>query len=213
MQLERLSTASKRASFEQRDSLKDRLFDQYMKMRMVDDFFESAEEYWDENFIKAAQLELSDYSDNDVLGALSIPCELRERVFTLLRNRCGDDGGAAMRHLRDLARKNGFRVGYHTSPRDIRPSKNGEWTIDGFEQDHRDADLSKAYYSTRYSHLYKYKDPQYIYIVRVDPETHRTDGNWSRAGRLSIVMRLPYDDVVRYVESMSDTMVSPDSIK
>ncbi len=92
-------------------------------------------------------------------------------------------------------------MGYHTSPHDIKPDDSGHWNIKGFEQDHRDSDLSKAYYSTKYRHLFKKRDPKFIYIVGTDPHTHGTDGNWSRAGMLSIVARVPFSDVVEYVEN------------
>ncbi len=58
-----------------------------------------------------------------------------------------------------------------------------------------------AYYSTKYRHIYKKKHPKFIYIVRTDPSTHKTDGNWSRSDSLSVITRIPFEQVVQIVES------------
>ena len=58
-----------------------------------------------------------------------------------------------------------------------------------------------AYYSTKYRHLFRKKNPIFVYIVRTEPTAHKTDGTWSRAGSLSIVARVPFREVIDYVES------------
>ena len=77
------------------------------------------------------------------------------------------------------------------------------WDIKGTEKDHRDDDRNMAYYSTKYRHLFKKKGPKFVYIVRTEPQTHKTDGNWSRAGKLSVVTRVPFEEVFEYVEKTS----------
>lgn len=190
------------------EELKDTLFDQYLKQQLIEDFFQHLEEYLDEGEIDAMRGELAKHDDEVVYATLSLPHELRNRRFSKFQQEVelGKDPGELMKSFIELSTKYGYSIGYHTSPNDIKPGENGQWNITGYEQDHRDDDLSKAYYSTKYRHLFKKKDPKFIYIVRTDPETHRTDGNWSRAGILSVVTRVPFADVVEYVESTVQDM-------
>lgn len=185
------------------EEMKDTLFDQYLKQQLIEDFFQHLEEYLDDKQVDAMRGELANYEDADVYSTLSLPFELRDRKFTSFHKEieAGKDPAVLMKTFVEASKKRGYGIGYHTSPNDIKPNDNGQWNITGYEKDHRDDDLSKAYYSTKYRHLFKKKDPKFIYIVRTDPETHRTDGNWSRAGILSIVARVPFSDVVEYVES------------
>lgn len=185
------------------ESMKDELFDQYLKQQLIEDFFENLEEYLDEDDVDSMRGELAKYDDQEIYSTLSLPHELRNRKFELFKNEIekGKKANELMRDFIEKSSKHGFSIGYHTSPNDIKPSPEGKWNIIGFEKDHRDDDLSKAYYSTKYHHLFKRKDPKFIYVVRTDPDTHRTDGNWSRAGILSIVTRVPFKDVVDYVEN------------
>ncbi len=190
------------------ESIKDTLFDQYLKQQLIEDFFDHLEEYLDEEAIDAMRGELARYDDADVYATLSLPHELRDRKFAVFQKEVetGKEPAALMKGFIDASKQRGYSIGYHTSPNDIKPREGGQWNITGYEKDHRDDDLSKAYYSTKYRHLFKKKDPKFIYIVRIDPETHRTDGNWSRAGVLSVVARVPFSDVVEYVESTARDM-------
>lgn len=187
-------------------SLKDRLFDNYMKNALVADFFtELEEEIDDEDKVEEMKQELIKYSDEDIFAALSLPFELRKRRFEIFNKliKNGSSPTEIIKNLVEEAKKNGFGIGYHTSPYDIKTDKNGHWNIRGTESDHRDGDLNKAYYSSQYRHLYKKKPPQFIYIVRTDP-THRSDGNWHRASSLSIITRVSFNDVIHYVETTAE---------
>lgn len=192
--------------------IKDMLFDEYMKQQLIEDFFSELGDYLDDEHLDAMKGALSEYSDEEVYATISLPKELRERQFTNFYKKIqnGAEPRELMRDFVAASFKYGFGVGYHTSAVDIKPdSASGRWEIIGREHDHRDNDLARAYYSSHYRHLYSPKDhqlyvkkahPKFIYIVRTEP-THKTDGNWSRASRLSIIARVPYADVVNYVES------------
>jgi len=192
--------------------IKDMLFDEYMKQQLIEDFFEELLEYVDDDSVDAMKGALAEYEDNEIYAAISLPRELRERQFTKFYDEInkGIEAQQVMQNFVSLNAKYGFGVGYHTSAADIQPEeKTGRWEIIGREHDHRDSDLARAYYSSHYRHLYSPKDhqlyvkkqhPKFIYIVRTEP-THKTDGNWSRASRLSVIARVPYSDVVNYVES------------
>ena len=187
------------------------LFDEYMKQQLIEDFFLELSEYLDDEQVDLMRGALSGFDDREVYAAISLPKELRERHFSTFNKKIqeGTDPQQVMMDFVALNTKYGFSVGYHTSAVDIKPDQEtGRWEIIGREQDHRDNDLARAYYSSHYRHLYSPKDhqlyvkkahPQYIYIVRTEPN-HKTDGNWSRASRLSIIARVPYSDVVNYVE-------------
>jgi len=145
---------------------------------------------------------LAEYSDEEVVGAISLPYQLRQETFKRFANMISSGEKTSEEVIRNLvegSKKYGFGVGYHTSPKDIRPnSQTNEWFIKGTENDHRDSDLSRAYYSSRFRHLYKAKEVGYIYAIRTHPED-RTDGNWSRASSLSVIMRVPFKEVYDYV--------------
>lgn len=185
------------------EQMKDFLFDQYLKQQLIEEFFTELRAYLNDEAIDAMRGELAEHEDDEVYATIGLPNELRERKFEAFEKaiESGKDPAELMREFVGASVRMGFGIGYHTSPNDIRPKESGEWTILGTEKDHRDDDLSKAYYSTKYRHLFKKKDPKFIYIVRTDADTHRTDGNWSRAGKLSVVTRVPFASVVEYVEN------------
>ena len=185
------------------EDLKDFLFDTYMKQQLLEDFIGSLGGYLDDEDIDEVREVMTSFSDREVYAAMSLPHELRERKFEEFERRieAGEDVKEVMRKFVEVSAKYDFSVGYHTSPIDIRPDENEQWLIKGTEADHRDNDLMMAYYSSQYRHLFKKRHPKYIYIVRTEPDTHRTDGNWSRAPSLSVVGRVPFEDVNNYVES------------
>lgn len=186
------------------EPLRNKLFEQYMEQHLIELFFETAADVgYSEAMIREAQNELSSYNDNEILGALSLPHELREKwiekSLKLIEN--GErTPSEVIRELIGLGRKYGFKIGYHTSPQDIKPDTGDKWNIRGTEKDHRDGDMTMAYYSNQYRHLFKLKNPQFIYVVRAEKD-HRSDGNWNRAPTLSVIMRLPFGQVHQYVEN------------
>jgi hypothetical protein len=188
------------------EKIKNELYRKFMQQHIVDYFFESMRDVgFKDSEINEMQDALSACSDQEILGALSIPYELREKQLSRIADQL-DSGKVqpkeAIAHLVAVGKKYGFGVGYHTSPHDIRPDALGAWTINGTEPDHRDDDMTMAYYSTQYRHLFKKKDPRFIYAVRTTA-SDRTDGNWYRAPSLSVIMRIPFAEVHGYVESVS----------
>lgn len=191
-----------------REHIHDVLFNRYMKQKLLEDFFEDLDEYLDPEDVDNMRAVLSEHSDSEVYATLSLPSELRNNRFQKFAEAVEDGKSPKniMEEFIQMSSKYGFGIGYHTSPNEIIPSEDGSWIVKGLEQDHRDGDASKAYYSTKYRHLFKKKSPKYIYIVRTEPETHRTDGNWSRAGNLSIVSKVPFNDVVSFVRETAKGM-------
>lgn len=197
--LERLTT---------NEEIKDRLFDEYMKQRLLEDFFDELTDYIGDEETDKMRGALATMSDENVYAALSLPHELRERKFEEWEEKINSKEETAetlIRRLATLSESHGFSIGYHTSPVEIKPTADGKWSIKGTEIDHRDDDRMMAYYSTKYRHLFKKKSPEHIYIVRTDAATHKTDGNWSRGAELSIVAKIPFEDVFEYVEKTSRT--------
>lgn len=196
------------------ESLRNRLFEQYMERQLSGQFFEEAEDIgFSHEQIQEAQNTLARFSDAEILGALSLPHEIRENWLTkaLESIESGRSTPAkTIEQLVGLGKKYGFGIGFHTSPQDIRPNDKGVWQIRGTEADHRDNDLSMAYYSNKYRHLFKAKGPRFIYVVRSD-KNDRTDGNWSRAPSLSVIMRLPFAEVHQFVERSAREIEDTDS--
>ena len=134
---------------EQFEALKDRLFDEYMKQQLIEDFFGELEDYvgpeaTDEMRAVLAECE----NDEDIYAALSIPHELREkkfRDFELALETGHSTPAELMQSLVLLSKKYGFGIGYHTSPYDIKPDESGRWDVKATEQDHRDNDMPMAY--------------------------------------------------------------------
>tara|TARA_B100000900_G_scaffold408914_1_gene423951 strand:+ start:243 stop:920 length:678 start_codon:yes stop_codon:yes gene_type:complete len=190
------------------EEIADFLFDQYMKQHLLDKFFEDLEDYLDTSQIEEVRASLASYKDDEVTIATAIPNELREKNFQRLHDEVTKEGktpAEAIKRLVEASNRYNFGIGYHTSPIDIRPTANGVWNIKATEQDHRDGDLARAYYSSKFRHLYKAKNDGYIYAVRTSPED-KTDGNWSRSSSLSIIMRVPFREVHDYVVQTAKKM-------
>ena len=197
-----------RALLEHREDLEDLLFDQYMKQHLTDGFFEDLEEYLTEEHVEEVRSALAAYSDSEIIAAVAIPYELRDRLFSACQRHITEGKKTPKAFIADLVHRSqqeGYGIGYHTSPVDIQPNpRTNEWSIQGTEKDHRDNDLTRAYYSSKFKHLYKAKGDGFIYVVRTHPE-NKTDGNWSRASLLSVIMRVPFREVYDYVtETVTD---------
>lgn len=198
------------------EAMKDYIFNKRMEALLIKDYAESLEEVTDdEEFTQSFIQELIEggYSDDELHSVLSLPFELRTKMFKRLYQEFEESGSVTevVKNFVERLAKYSYRIGFHTSPFEIRPDAEGNWTIKGSENDHRDNDLSRAYYSLKYRHLYKKKNPRFIYVVRADPETHKTDGNWWRGSELSVVAQVPFDQVVDYVESTYKEKAAPAS--
>lgn len=187
------------------ERLKDRVFDEYMKQKIMDEFYTDLKDYFSDEEIEVFRSEFANVTDAEFESIISIPHELRHKIFEKLFDAydAGESLNNVVRGYIDQVSSYGFGIGYHTSPYEFGPNDKDEWIIKGTEKDHRDNDRMMAYYSTQYRHLFKKRHPKYIYAVRTsfDDGSHKTDGNWHRADNLSVIMRVPFDEVVNYVES------------
>lgn len=193
-------------SFSSLEEIKDYLFDEFLKQNLLDDFVDSLVEYFDETEIQVFREVMHKLPENSFTSLLSLPYELRPRAFSRLREVVDDGGDLAslIENLAELSTKGGYSIGYHTSPIDIRPDESGRWEIKGTENDHRDNDIPMAYYSSKYRHLFKKKNPRFVYLIRSDQMNHKTDGNWSRGASLSVIARVPFEKVTSYVENTAN---------
>lgn len=204
--MSRGSREADEAAFETEvEGTKDQIFKERMTTLVSMDFREALENVTEDDEFANEIVDLllsGGYSQGEVLATISVPFELRERQFGHLYSQA-EQLGSTEAALREYVKYNfgkGYSIGFHTSPFEILPDKDGHWIVLGKENDHRDSDLSRAYYSTEYRHLYKKSNSRFIYVIRTEPESHRTDGNWSRGGKLSIVTKVPISDAVDYVE-------------
>jgi len=187
-----------------RETIGNQLFEQYMRNVLLEHFIQSLQEdeFPQEEIEKIVQA-LGACSDSEILAFLAVPQEIQEQFLSKLRLEIitkKESIDVIIKERAERALSYGFGIGYHTSPYDIKSEENGVWLVRGTEKDHRDDDIPMAYYSDKYRHLFKKKHPKFIYIVRTDL-AHRTDGNWSRAPSLSIITRVPFEEVYSYVEN------------
>ncbi len=187
------------------EKTKDRVFDEYMKQKIMVEFYADLKDYFSDEEIDVFRSEFAKVSDEEFESIISIPHELRHKLFEKLF--AAFDKGMSLEdvvsgYIKQVSSR-GFGIGYHTSPYDFGPNENDTWNIAGTEKDHRDDDRMMAYYSTQYRHLFKKRHPKYIYAVRTSfsDDSHKTDGNWHRADSLSVIMKVPFQEVIDYVES------------
>jgi hypothetical protein len=158
---------------------------------------------------------ISKLSEDEILSILAIPLEVQQRLFLQLANQIRDKKttvGSFVKKLSTQAKSKGYRLGFHVSTKDFKPTKiidkNGSeietWEVPGSENDHRDDDLLRAYYSLDYQNLYRKKQGENLYLVRAEtgPSGHKTDedGSWARAARLPIIAKLNLPEVDQRIE-------------
>jgi hypothetical protein len=195
------------------DRIKDRVFDEYMKIKVMNAFYHDLEDYFSPEEIDVFRQKFYALTDEELISVVSLPHEIRGKIFQKFFKAYqeNDDISKVVDDMIALLIPYGFTVGYHTSPHDIKVAEDGSWKIKGTEADHRDGDRMMAYYSTQYRHLFKKRHPKYIYVVRslLKEGSHNSDGNWHRADSLSVVTKVPFEEVVNYVESTTKNMYGP----
>lgn len=158
--------------------------------------------------------------EEGIRGVLSLPYELREGRLSRLKKRI-DEGELTVGEVVELLHKEaslkGYTIAFHVSDYDIPKNEaHGAWVVDGKEQDHRDADLPRAYYSLDFEHLYTGKKAGFIYLVRAqtgEGTSHRQDNDekWGRATKLDIIDRLHYDQLMEETEKIVEKLKQPTS--
>ncbi len=182
-----------------KEGLRDRIFDQLVAGRILDTFMDELDEQeFDADTIDEIVQAFSGLSEYDKRAALAIPAQIRPQQFAryAAQIRSGALTGEGM--VADIlakAKKYGFNLGYHLSPVDIRPGKDGSWAILGTEKDHRRDDRAMAYYSSDYSHRYLKKPSRYLYVIRAETgegtsHYQDNDGSWGHASTLSIIEQI-----------------------
>lgn len=182
-----------------RESLRNRIFDQLVAGKVLDTFQEELEEA---EFDDETQREISStfaaLSESDKRAVLAIPAQLRPPLFARYAKQIDAGlmtGGGMVDDILEKAKKYGFTLGFHLSPNDIKPEKDGSWNIRGTEKDHRHNDLPMAYYSMDYSHRYLKKPSRFLYVIRAETGADTShypdnDGTWGHAASLAIIDRV-----------------------
>ncbi len=186
---------------------KDRIFDQYMKSKINEDFLSDFGDYFSQEEVDLLRQSLTVLDDETITSVISLPYELRGKFFQKMldKQQAGTDLKGIIDEFIFKVSQYQYTIGYHTSPFEIKPDENDVWNIKGTEHDHRDDDRMMAYYSTQYRHLFKKKNPKFIYAVRssIADDSHKTDGNWYRGDTLSVITKVPFEEVVELVEKMA----------
>jgi hypothetical protein len=111
--------------------------------------------------------------------------------------------------LLSKSEKYNYTLGYHLSPREIKPDAQGNWVIKGTEKDHRHEDIPMAYYSLDYRNRYREKPSKFLYIVRaeqVEGSGHYQDNNglWGHAPSLAIVDVIDLPSIEKEMDTLME---------
>lgn len=193
-----------------REKLRNRIFDQLVAARVLDTFMDELDECdFEDSDLSEIAAAFGDLSEEDKRAVLAIPAQLRPQIFkryvSMIRE--GTMSGRGMiDDVLEKARKYGFTLGFHLSPIDIRPGKDGSWMVKGTEKDHRHDDRAMAYYSTDYSHRYLKKPSRYLYIIRAETGEGTShypdnDGTWGHASSLAIIEQIDMPALEKEMET------------
>ncbi len=191
------------------ENAREAIFRAIILRKLMDEVTDALEEYdySEEEIARFKHLlrNLSQVSEQRVLGVLAIPSELRQGIFGEFRNELkrGKTIDDLFERLDANAQKYGFTIGYHVSNSLI--PRQAQWSIKGSELDDRD-NMKMAYYSLDYTNLFRKNRGTYLYIVRAqigEGTAHKRDlkNNWGRAPELSIIAEF---DLVEIEERIKD---------
>jgi hypothetical protein len=179
-----------------RENLRDQIFDQLVSARVLDTFMDGLDDCdFPDSALEEITTTFNELSEADKRAVLAIPAQLRPQVFKRYAGmvRSGAMTGRTMiEDALQKAERYGFTFGFHLSPIDIHPGKDGSWMVKGTEKDHRHDDRAMAYYSTDYSHRYLKKPSRYLYVIRAETGENTShypdnDGTWGHASSLAII--------------------------
>ena len=203
---ERIPTHTPTMDETYRDQVREEAFRSIILNELTENFEDNlANADFTDDEIREIESEIASLSFEDASRVFSVPHDVAERKFKILRQKvdAGMPLGDIPKLLLDEAERYGFGIGYHNSPIEIKPDRNGQWFIKPTERDHRDGDISKAYFATTYKTLYRKGGPKNMYIVRTIADNTKTDGNWSRSSGMSIITTVPVDRVDGWVHRVS----------
>ncbi len=193
-----------------RETMRDRIFDQLVAARVLDTFLDELDECdFKESDLEEITSAFGELPEADKRAVLSIPAQLRPQVFKRYADmvRSGALTGRTMvADMLQKAERYGFTLGFHLSPIDIRPGKDGSWMVKGTEKDHRHDDRAMAYYSTDYSHRYLKKPSRYLYVIRAETGEDTShypdnDGTWGHASSLAIIEQVDMPALEKEMET------------
>lgn len=164
---------------------------------------------------------LNDFSIEEKKRMLSLAYENRDRILRTYKQRIDKKevgAGTLVDALEKLATHFGAEVAFHCSNENILPKTEkkftgqtveniNSWEIVGTEMDHRYNDMKMAYFSFDYEHLYRVKNPKYIYLVRVKTQKgsgYHTDigNNWGTAQNLDIIDKIDIAAIDQFMDKI-----------
>ena len=204
---------------ENRDKLKEVIFSQLVAAKVLENFHDDlydtdlAEESIDEIVTTFESL-----TEENKRRVLAIPAQLRKQQFKRYANLIHEEKmtpAGVVLDILEKASKNGFSIGFHLSPRNIKPEKDGSWVIRGKEKDHRHNDTPMAYYSYDYANRYLKKPVQFMYVIRSEDgptsSHHRdNDGTWGHAPFLSIIDQIDMKKLETEMEERLQSLRAPE---
>lgn len=194
---------------EARDIVREQVFMQMVAGKILDTFTEEMEDLsMDADVLAEIHSTFNNLTEENKRAVLAIPAELRPNLFKRYKEQIEDGkmtGAGVVLDILEKARRHHFTLGYHLSPYDIRPAKDGSWMVQGTEKDHRNNDTPMAYYSRDYLHRYLKKRADYLYIVRAELKENSghyqdNDGSWGRAPSLSVVEKIDMSALERDID-------------
>lgn len=192
-----------------KEAVRNQIFDELVATQVLESFHDDI----DDAGIEAKEYQelvqaFAELPEDDKRAVLAIPGQLRPKVFGMYAKQLADGkitGAGVVKDILNKAHEHGFTLGFHLSPRDIKPEKDGTWQIRGTEPDHRHNDLPMAYYSLDYAHRYLRKPAQFLYVVRAElgeKSAHYRDNDrsWGHASSLSIVDKIDMHELESEME-------------
>jgi len=196
----------------EREDFRERNFPRIVAQHILEHAFDDLSEAgFKEEEIEKLEQTFAQLPEEAKLAVLAVPAQLRVRLYERYAEKVHAGDLSLADFWNDLRKNNeerSYTLGYHLSPREIRPDLQGNWVIKGTEPDHRNDDVPMAYYSLDYRNRYREKPTKYLYVVRAevrDESGHYRDNNgvWGRAPSLSVVDSF---DLPQIEKEMDDLM-------
>jgi hypothetical protein len=176
---------------------------------IADDLLEAG---FEKQEIREIQHVFLDLSEKEMKAVLAIPAQLRPKLFERYAEQLEEGSQTPAGMVKDLLQKSEkyhYTLGYHLSPKEIKPDAQGNWVVKGTEKDHRHNDIPMAYYSLDYRNRYREKPSKFLYIVRaeqVEGSGHYQDNNglWGHAPSLSVVDVIDLPNLEKEMDILMD---------
>ncbi len=192
--------------FLSKEQLKEYYFKEVVTGKLLDSFEHELTKFgFNEEQIHEFRVAVLDLSEAERDTLFAFPWSLKQKTLPYMLSKIekGEESVSAMvAKILDASSKQHRSIAYHCTDENIMQKDvklpgeiSKEWVINGKEADHRDDDLPMAYYSFDYNHLYREKNPKFIYLVSVqlnDTSGHKRDenGSWGRAPSLSVIEKI-----------------------